>query len=329
MDISQAEGRQFVEAFLDSEPNCLSFAFRETLTRHTDGNPLFTVELLRGLQERGDLVQDEAGRWVEGPELDWERLPARVEAVIAERIGRLPSRCRDILAIASVKGEVFRAEMVARVRGVDEKEVIHCLSGPLSQQYHLVCAEGIEPLCPGGQRLSQYRFRHYLFRKYLYTSLDEVERAHLHEAVGDVLEAFYKQDCAESKAMAVLAPQLAHHFELAGLTAKAVGYLLQSGQRAVQLGANAEAIAHSNHGLALLKTLPETSAEKRRIERDQQELALLLALCVPLLATTCFGSPEQRQVCDRAYALCQQLGTVPPQLVMALYMRERPGYGFS
>lgn len=71
VDLDQAEGRPFVDAFLDTEPNRLGESFRETLYRRTGGQPLFTVELLGGLQERGDLVRDEAGRWVEGPTLDW------------------------------------------------------------------------------------------------------------------------------------------------------------------------------------------------------------------------------------------------------------------
>lgn len=41
------------------------------------------------MQERGDLVKNKNGQWVEGEALDWETLLARVEAVIAERIGRL------------------------------------------------------------------------------------------------------------------------------------------------------------------------------------------------------------------------------------------------
>ncbi|NIO72144.1 MAG: hypothetical protein GTN71_24745, partial [Anaerolineae bacterium] len=91
-------------------PNRLGVAFREMLYRQTRGHPLFTIELLRGLQERGDLVQDPEGRWVEGPALDWETLPARVEAVIAERIGRLAEPLRAALRVASVEGEVFTAE---------------------------------------------------------------------------------------------------------------------------------------------------------------------------------------------------------------------------
>ncbi|MFQ5858813.1 MAG: BTAD domain-containing putative transcriptional regulator, partial [Anaerolineae bacterium] len=103
VELGQAGGREFVEAFLDSEPNRLGAGFRETLYRQTGGHPLFTVELLRDMQERGDLVQDQAGYWIEGPALDWEILPARVEAAIAERIGRLPEELQAVLTVASVE----------------------------------------------------------------------------------------------------------------------------------------------------------------------------------------------------------------------------------
>jgi DNA-binding SARP family transcriptional activator len=123
VNLGQAEGREFVDAFVDTEPNRLDNAFRETLYRQTRGHPLFTVELLRGMQERGDLVKNGEERWVEGPTLDWETLPARVEAVIAERIARLPEQLQDTLTVASVEGETFTAEVVARVRATDEQEM--------------------------------------------------------------------------------------------------------------------------------------------------------------------------------------------------------------
>jgi len=248
VDLERAEGRQFVNAFLDSEPNRLSDAFRQTLFRQTRGHPLFTVELLRGMQERGDLVRDGEGRWVEGPALDWETLPARGEAVIAERIGRLPDRLRDALTVASVEGETFTAEVVARVEAADEGETIRRLSDTLDRKHHLVRARRV--LQMGGQRLSRYRFRHILFQKHLYNSLDPVQQAHLHQAVGAALETLYGEGVEEA------APQLARHFQEAGIADKAVDYLRQAGERAQQLYANEEAVEHFRRALVLLEDTP-------------------------------------------------------------------------
>ena len=76
LDLDQAQGPAFVDALLDSEPNLLDASFRSELLRQTGGHPLFTSELLRGMQERGDLVRNAAGFWVARPSLDWDRLPA-------------------------------------------------------------------------------------------------------------------------------------------------------------------------------------------------------------------------------------------------------------
>src|SRR4029453_8714975 len=105
-----------------------------------------------------------------------------------------------------------------------------------------------------------------LFQQYVYHNLAEMERAYLHEAVGNVLEALYGE---QSEPIAV---QLARHFERAGLRENAVNYLLQAGKRAARLSANQEAIAHLTKGLTLLESLPETP------ERAQKELELQIAL---------------------------------------------------
>ncbi|MDH4135584.1 MAG: tetratricopeptide repeat protein, partial [Anaerolineae bacterium] len=312
VDLGQAESRDFIEAFLDSEPNRLGLPFRQMLYRQTHGHPLFTIELLRGLQEREDLVQDPEGRWVEGPALDWETLPARVEAAIRERIGRLPQALHRALAVASVEGEDFTAEVVARVLETDERKMVPRLSSELDRRHRLVRAQAIERL--GSRRVSRYRFRNYLFQKYLYDSLDEVERAYLHEDVGNVLEELYGDQASE------IAVQLAWHFQEAGTAEKAIDYLRQAGERAVQLSAYKEGIAHLTRGLALLMALPDSP------ERAQQELALQLALGIAWVGRKGYG-PEAENAITRARELCQQTGKtsqlcrVVGELAMLYYVR--------
>ncbi len=154
-------------------------------------------------------------RWVEGAALDWETLPVRVEAVIAERVGRLPERLRDALRVASVEGETFTAEVVARVEEAEERETVRRLSDTLDEKYRLVSAKGILRL--DGQRLSRYRFRHILYQKHLYSSLDQVQRVPLHQAVGTALEMLYGEGMGE---VGSAAPQLAWHFREAGIAEK-------------------------------------------------------------------------------------------------------------
>ena len=83
-------------------------------------------------------MQDEAGRWVEGPTLDWETLPERVEAVISGRLGLLDRMLYGILEVASVEGETFTAEVIAQALGEPEGRILRVLSEELAFRHHLV-----------------------------------------------------------------------------------------------------------------------------------------------------------------------------------------------
>jgi predicted ATPase/class 3 adenylate cyclase len=294
-ELAEVDGRRFVEAYLDTQPNRLGPAFREALFARTGGHALFTVELVRELRERGDLRQDDEGQWTQGPAIDWNTLPAKVEGMIEKRIQRLEQDLGSILSIASVEGETFTAEVLARVQQVQERELVQQLSRELEKRHRLVRAHSLAWL--GSQRLSLYRFRHQLFQQYVYHSLTEIERVYLHEAVGSVLETLYGQQTEH------IAVQLARHFEQAGLTEKALTYLLQAVRRAARLSANQEVIGHVTNGLVLLKSLPETP------ERAQTELELQIALANALMATKGYAAAEVEQTYSRAWQLCQQVYT--------------------
>lgn len=295
LDLAQVtDGRHFVDAFLDTQPNRLGEPFRQALFAHTGGHPLFTVELLRDMQERGDLLQSDDGHWIENAVIDWRTLPPKVEGVIQQRIHRLEDELKSVLTVASVEGELFTAEVIARVQALDERRLVQRLSQELDRQHRLVAAAALERL--GRQLLSLYRFRHQLFQHYLYHSLHETERAYLHQEVGSALEALYGDETGR------IAVQLARHFEEAGFTEKAVRYLLQSGQQAVRQSANEEAIRHFQRGLTLLQSLPDTPA------RAQQEFEFQMALSGPLLAVKGYGALETVQAVNRAAALAEQIG---------------------
>jgi DNA-binding SARP family transcriptional activator/tetratricopeptide (TPR) repeat protein len=294
IDLDRADGRAFVEAYVDSEPNRLGAAFRQALYDHTGGNPLFTVELLRSFQRDDTLVQDEGGRWMlaaaAGP--DWARWPPQVEAVIAGHLAGLAEEDRALLQAASVQGEQFTAEVAARVLGWGEEDVVRRLSGPLRTRHRLVEAVSLERLPSTGQRLSTYRFRHALLQRGAFVGLDTVQQAWLHEATGRALETIYAGQPAGERPQA-LAPALAHHFEAAGMPLEAARYWLAAGRWAARLVAYEEAIAHLKRGLALLEGVA-TSRERLRLE-----LGLWVAMVNPVLMRDGWGAPAFTEALDR------------------------------
>jgi predicted ATPase len=306
-DATEDEARQFVDALVDSEPNRLDANFRRRLYQHTAGHPLFTSELLAAMKERGDLTQDPAGNWIEGGTVVWDQLPARVEGVVEERVDRLDDELHETLSIASVEGVKFTAEVVAEVQGIAIRHLVRRLDRELEREHRLVRAQGIRQV--GNNRLSHYRFRHKLFQEYLYATLHTGERAYLHEDIGKILENLYQEDQEE---LATIAPQLARHFEAAGMIDKALSYLHLAGQRAARLSANAVAVDHLRHALGLLKDQPPSR------ERDELELSLRIAMGTPLMAIQGLGAAEVQETYQRAYELCQQVGQTP-QLFPALW----------
>lgn len=328
---SPAEGRVFLDAMLDGEPNRLSEDFREALYRHTEGHPLFVAELWRGMRERGDVTQDPQGRWVASSGVDWSALPPRVEGAVGERIARLGDLEQKILATASVEGDPFTAEVLAVIVRMDPREVVAALGG-LDRDHSLVRSAGVRRV--GEQRLSSYAFRHDLFRQYIYSRLDPAERAYQHEDVAKTLLAFYGQ--AEGE----IVGQLARHYREAGIADKAFEYSVRAGDQASQVFASADAVGHYSNALDLLASYeaspsqlihlfrrrgramelsgkPEAALENYVMMESMAhhrkdlslELASLTARSVLLAIPTASYDPEKgRTLAERALQLARRAG---------------------
>ncbi|MBK5108275.1 MAG: AAA family ATPase [Anaerolineales bacterium] len=296
--------RKFVDDFLDTEPNNFDDDFRQALYLHTSGQPLFTIELLRQLQELNSIVKDKQGRWVAGDGLSWETMPAKVEAVIEGRINRLAPGLRELLNVASVEGEEFTGELIAAVVGQDDSNVINQLSREIARRHRLVEVSEVKRV--GQQRLSIYRFRHNLFQKYVYDNLDLAEQSYLHEQVGAKLEQIYGEDTG------LVAAQLARHYELSGLPEKAIDYLLTAGRNAKRLSANDQAVILLGKGIDLINQLSEGE------QLAEIELAFQISLGTALVATQGYAAEQVERVFERARELSEQIGDVE-QLAPALW----------
>jgi DNA-binding SARP family transcriptional activator/Cdc6-like AAA superfamily ATPase len=293
-EMQAGERRAFVDELLDSEPNRLDESFRQALFAHTGGHALFTIELLRAMQERGELGHDDDGRWVVHGSLDWTAFPPRVDGVIEQRLSRLDGALQSALAVASVEGELFTAEVVARVEELPVAQLVRRLSREVEQQHRLVQAEAISWI--GRQPLSHFRFRHQLFQQHLYRSLSAMERVYLHEQVGGALEALYGEQTAP------VASRLAWHFEQAGRVPAAVRYLIAAAQFALQVGAVGDAERDCRRGIALLEAAPDVPESKR------QQLVLWATLGSALIAVKGFSAPEVEEAFARAWQVRREAG---------------------
>jgi class 3 adenylate cyclase len=260
----------------------------EHVVAKTDGVPLFVEELTKMVLESGMLQEREERYELAGP-LPPLAIPATLHDSLMARLDRLAT-VKGVAQLGATLGREFAYELLQAVSPWDE--------GTLQQGLHqLVVAEFLYQ--QGVPPQATYRFKHALIQDAAYQSLLRSTRQQTHQRIAQVLEARFPEVCETQPEL------LAHHCTEAGLTAQAIPYWQQAGQRAIERSAHLEAIGHLSKGLELLTTLPDT------LERRQQELAMQTTLGPALQVTKGFAAPEVAAAYHRARVLCQEVGETP------------------
>ncbi len=281
--------RRFVDSDLPAELTRL-------VHQHTEGNPLFMVNVVNHLVAQGMIAQQD-GRWRLVGEIGQVEVPSGIQQFIEQQIERVSPDELQVLEAASVVGMDFSAAAVAAA--VEEEiEVVEKRSDDLARHEQFLRADGVSEW-PDGIVAAHYSFTHSLYQEVLYDRITVGRRINLHQRIGERQEQAYGHRARE------VATELAVHFERGRDAQRAVQYLQQAGENARQRSAYQEAIAQLTKGLELLRTLPDTP------DRSQHELRLQIALGMPLIATKGYASPAARQAYARARELCQQLGDAP------------------
>ncbi len=288
----EARRRAFVRELIDLEPNDISDEWCAALFSHTRGHPLFTIELLHALRERGVLENTDQG-WVAAKGTLWNILPTRVEGVIEERIGRLDGELRDILRLGSVEGESFTAEIIARILELPEQKLLRLLMDQLIERHRLVVEGDVRRV--GRAFLSQFAFNHALFQQYFYEHLGRRERMLWHAQIAESLEALHQGRTED------VAAQLARHFVAAGNAEKAFDYLMKTAERAMRLSAYNEVLAQTATALEMVELLES--------DRESRELDVLLTRAAALQALLGWAAKETTETIARARELASK---VPP-----------------
>jgi DNA-binding winged helix-turn-helix (wHTH) protein/tetratricopeptide (TPR) repeat protein len=261
----------------------------------TDGNPLFVVAVVDALVRQGWLVEAGAHWHVKpGAEQAAARVPRSLQEMVEQLFDGLGIEQQRTLESASVVGRAFSA--AAAAAGTDEAQRLteeRCAE--LARRGQFLVAAGIEEW-PDGTVAERYRFVHALYQHVVYERLSPGHRSQLHGRIGARAEAGYRERAGERAA------ELARHFREARDARRAIAYLRQAADNALQRSAHHESAAHLLQGLAVLEELPRTP------ERDRDELAFLIALGPLLMSTRGFASSEVGQTYDRARTLSREIG---------------------
>ncbi len=260
---------QLLNGFVEGLP-------REVLERvlqRAEGVPLYAVETIRMLVDRGVIVQADGGYRVEG-ELGTLEVPETLHALIASRLDSLPPRQRALLQDAGIVGSTFSIESVGVVNGAPADELEAELRDLVRKEYLFADND------PRSPERGQFGFVQGVIREVAVGTLARRDRQAKHLAIARYAESLEEEELAGIIAAHYLeayraSPEEAGTEELAP---KALEWLDRAGQRALSLGSPDQAVALFDQALeladgddALRAPLLERAGEaaRRRSEPDQ------------------------------------------------------------
>jgi class 3 adenylate cyclase/tetratricopeptide (TPR) repeat protein len=215
---------------------------KRLLITRTEANPLFLEESVRSLVETGALVGKPANYRLTRP-IEQLKIPATVQAILAARIDRLTPEAKRLLQAAAVIGKDVALPLLLAIADASEHEV----------RSELTRLQGAEFLYEATLFPDlEYTFKHALTHEVAYQGLLQDRRRDLHARITEAIERLSAERIAEQ------AERLAHHALRGELWEKAVAYLHQAGLRAMEKGADRQAVAHLEQALDALRHLPVT-----------------------------------------------------------------------
>jgi class 3 adenylate cyclase/tetratricopeptide (TPR) repeat protein len=256
---------------------------KRLLIERSESNPFFLEESVRTLVETG-VFAGRRGDYTLRHAPDTIEIPATAQAILAARIDRLEPEDKRLLHAASVVGKDFSVPLLAAVADTADERL----------QRGLARLQGAEfvyevRLFPDGE----YTFKHALTHEVAYASLLQEQRRGLHARTVHAIEHLHQGRLVEH------VERLAHHSVRAEAWDKALSYLRQAGNKAMDRPAPREAIAHLDQALVVLDHLPTGS------EVEQVAMDIRLDLTAALLAVGEFGrrlerSKEAEQLAETA-----------------------------
>jgi len=215
----------------------------------TEGNPLFTGEVLRHLRDTGAIFEQD-GRWVTRGDVAEIGIPDGVRDVIGRRLDRLSPVANDVLQTAAVVGRDFDLAVIERLVDHDRDAIVEALDDAVDAR--LVFEAGI----------ARYTFAHALVRSALYDELRPTRRAHMHERVADAISDVYANDLDAHLG------ELAYHYAQSvgtGDANRAIEYSCRAGEHALEQFAPEEAISWFQQALDLVEVGGGTAAALARV----------------------------------------------------------------
>ncbi len=222
----------------------------EHIVNQAEGIPLYAVEIVRSLVDRGLVQADGAGPRLVGS-LDDLEVPPTLTALLVARLDGLPPEERTLVRDLAVLGTSFPRAAIDAVAQPSGAQLDDLLASLVRREVLTVIGDPLSP------ERGQLQFAQGLMRTVVYDNLTRRERKHRHIAVADHLQIAYPDGGAE--VVEVIAEHLRQALDAdpgavdaEELRGRAAESYQRSGDRAAALGAPAAAAAAYQQALDLV-----------------------------------------------------------------------------
>ena len=242
--------QELLDGFVPGLPDDIR---RQVLDR-AEGVPLYAVETVRMLLDRGLLEQEGTGYRPTRP-IEALEVPETLHALVASRLDGLADDERRLLQDAAVVGKTFSREALAAVTPAPDANVDLLLAGLARKE---ILSLQVDPRSP---ERGQYAFLQDLLRQVAYETMPRAERKSRHLAVAAHFDDQHDSDQEFAEIVAshyLTALELDPDAEDAGeIGARARATLVKAGERAASLAATESAQRYFERALELTDTLLE------------------------------------------------------------------------
>ena len=284
-----------MEALLDGFAPGLPEDIRRQVLHRAEGVPLYAVEIVRMLLDRG-LLEQKGNGYRPAREIDILEVPETLQALIAARLDGLNVDERRLLQDASILGKSFTSAALSAVTDLPQQAFESLLTALVRKEILSLQAD------PRSPERGQFSFLQDLLRQVAYDTLPRSERKARHIAAATYLEQESlagEQDVAEIVASHYLtALEFDPDASDAGvLRAKAQITLVKSGERAESVAASENARRYYEQALELVESPLERAELHERAGR---------------MATLALRRDEARAHLEQAIATFEEVGLTHP-----------------
>ena len=256
--LSNRESLTMVSHILGTEE--IDRELQELVLKKTEGIPFFIEEFVGSLRDLG-VIERKGNRYYLNKDVKDLAIPGTIQEVIATRVDSLPKAAKSVLQAGSAIEREFSYELIRRVMGLPELELISHLS--VLRDSELLYERGIFPK-------STYVFKHNLTREVVYDSILKNARKGLHNKIGNAIEELHRDNLDEYCGV------LAEHLIAGGNYEKAVEYSRLAERKAEKAASIPDAVTYVQKRIDCLEKLPQTEDVLRKMVDARTTLGLYL-----------------------------------------------------